>query len=891
MLLASGRFSVDSFDPLFDGGFELGFFNANDLTRIPADAGVGGVEDAIAVRIIDGGGGHGGQLRFSARADSMDQQSSQYLDPGVDYLFELTYDPNGSGEDSGTLTVEFRRADDSSFVGSALLAGIPSGGGEMDLNAFGLVSLNFSLDPADGQRLHRRLELHGRARTVGALAVGAGRHDAGRAMVEKTLSRTSGRVGRAQRVPPGHRRVSRWDSRARPTLPIPIPICLRLQTDETHLTIVDDHARRCCRCPSRCAGGRSIPFEPLRCPARARRRSLVELLPGPQLFIDDYLIESTTGLSRRVNVPQRDPAIANPIVTGIEDHCTAPYSTVLQDPETGRYRIWYNEQFPDQAYGFAVSMMESDDGIHWERPHQVVKPMLPGQVGCAVIDEGPDYANPAARYKLGTFLNGGLNISASPDGVNWTPMTGTVVAHDHDINNIWYDPLRKRYVGIVSTYTTGPTWSGLRRVTMETVSQDLVHWADPWYVVTPDDATDPTETQFYAMQGHMVRGDLWIGMVKVLHDNWTAEGVPSGAYGMGHTELAWSRDGVNWVRDQTPFFEPDPTVGAWDHAHAWIDYQTIVGDEVYLYYGGYESGHKWNRYEERQLGLLRMDLDRYVSRDAGASGGILRTAPVLMVGVDSMTVNAKVDGQLRARLVDPLSGQPIPGFDFTDCTTVSGDSLAHTIQWTTPLASLGLTPVRIQFGLQSAQIYGFTLDGPGLPEPGPTETQSFDEEIPAFVAGWRGRNHTPADGLGADLAFRASNHAGGTPGEIGGTIPGRGEDFVTYADTTLGGDPSQADVLTASGRFRVDSLQPGFEGGFELGFFDGNTTVLDATGPSMGGVHDFVGVRFIDGAGDNGVLRWFARAGSLAGDMATPLAVGETYLFDLAYNPNGAAPG
>ena len=158
------------------------------------------------------------------------------------------------------------------------------------------------------------------------------------------------------------------------------------------------------------------------------------------------------------------------------------------------------------------------------------------------------------------------------------------------------------------------------------------------------------------------------------------------------------------------------------------------------------------------------------------------------------------------------------------------------------------------------------------------------------MAGWRGRNHTPADGLGADLGYRESNRAGGAAGEIGGTIPGRGEDFVTYADTTLGGDPSQTDVLTASGRFCVDSVQPGFEGGFELGFFDGNTTVLDASGPSMGGVHDFVGVRFIDGGGDDGVLRWFARAGGLAGDTTTPLVVGETYLFDLAYDPNGAAP-
>jgi hypothetical protein len=147
VLLATGRFTADSLAAGFDGGFELGFFNADDLTRIPSPAmGVGGVEDAIAIRFIDSSAS---QLRFAARADRMEAQSSARLDVGVDYLFDLAYDPNGSGEDLGTLTVEFRRASDSVIVGSATLTGIPSGGGEMDLNAFGLVSLNFSsIQPA-----------------------------------------------------------------------------------------------------------------------------------------------------------------------------------------------------------------------------------------------------------------------------------------------------------------------------------------------------------------------------------------------------------------------------------------------------------------------------------------------------------------------------------------------------------------------------------------------------------------------------------------------------------------------------------------------------------------------------------------------------------------------
>ena len=436
----------------------------------------------------------------------------------------------------------------------------------------------------------------------------------------------------------------------------------------------------------------------------------VRLGAGPHLFLDDYLIESSTGVTRRVNRPERDPGIPNPIVTGKEDRNFQPFLTVLRDPATGRFRLWYGAW--DDSKGSSTShigYLESADGIHWIRPFRLLADPAPIQFGDSVIDDGSACADPARRYRLGWWSDGGLKIACSPDGLGWTPLAPfPVLRHNHDITNVFRDTLRDRYVATVSVYTTGATWSGTRRVTMQSTSADLLHWEKPWYILTPVDGIDEGETQFYCMNGHLIRGDLWIGLVKVLRDDLRASGTPEGSFGIGYTTLAWTRDGEHWVRDPEPFFEPDPMPGAWDHAHAWMDYQLPVGDEVYVYYGGYKNGHKMNRFEERQLGLVRMPCDRYVARETGASRGTLRT-PVVALDSAGLTVNAKVAGELRVRILDG-AGKPLPGFDFADCLPICGDSVAHPVRWTAELASVRGRAVRLEFALEDAQLYAFGLE-------------------------------------------------------------------------------------------------------------------------------------------------------------------------------------
>jgi hypothetical protein len=432
----------------------------------------------------------------------------------------------------------------------------------------------------------------------------------------------------------------------------------------------------------------------------------IVLQAGPQLFVDDYLIESCQNLKRVVQQPARDSGIPNPVVTGHEDRCFQPFFTVLRDPKNGRFRIWYGAFRDDKSMSAShIAHMESEDGICWKRPARVLDDPAPIQFGSEVLDEGPNFPDRANRYKYGWWHGGGLCVAGSPDGLQFEPLApGVVLAHDHDINNIWRDPLRKRYVATISSARELPQFKGPRRTTLQAVSDDLIHWSKAWIALAADDRYDKDITQFYAMSGFLSRGELVIGLVKVLHDDWKAEGAPNGAFGVGYTSLAWTRDGEHWVRDREVFFAPDPKPGAWDHAHAWMDEQLPVGDEVHLYYGGYKWGHKQNRFEERQIGLVKMRRDRYVAREAGAQTASLRTPP-LALRASALTVNANVTGELKLRLLDE-AGRPLPAFDWV---SVHGDRLDHEVKFQRPLSSLAGKPVRLEFQLQRAQLFGFDV--------------------------------------------------------------------------------------------------------------------------------------------------------------------------------------
>jgi hypothetical protein len=209
----------------------------------------------------------------------------------------------------------------------------------------------------------------------------------------------------------------------------------------------------------------------------------IELKPGPHLFIDDYLIGAQSFLGRTVNNPDKLP---EPVVTGGKDgdQNFQPYMSVLRDPETKRFRIWYGP--PETASQSHIGYMESEDGIHWIRPHRILKDPHEIKFGVTVLDRGQNFPDPSQRYVFASYLKDGLMIATSPDGLDWKALTDTsVLKHNHDITSLHWDPIRQHYLAIVSVWHKRQDWKDNQRTPHQSVSLDLIHWEKPWPIIMP----------------------------------------------------------------------------------------------------------------------------------------------------------------------------------------------------------------------------------------------------------------------------------------------------------------------------------------------------------------------------------------------------------------------
>ena len=459
-------------------------------------------------------------------------------------------------------------------------------------------------------------------------------------------------------------------------------------------------------------------------------------------LVDESIVAQAFAMRRQQYEPvtiQDEPMLEN----------SSGYGTVLQDPETGLFRMWYLG-----GPGYKESYATSENGITWDLPDLGIHPAdkfgrknafldkeqmdenghwLGGNTGpegfCVLDSKITPHPKAKERYTVMYLASvqdgvGGYCIAYSADGLKWyADEHNPVVSGWMDTNNcmIW-DPEIGKYV----IYGRPPVRNVLaphaNRYVMRMESEDLVNWSPPRTVLNTDERdADPwkpiDEAALAGRDEPLIRGKdkqlygitvfkldkLYLGILQIYD-------VPSGHCWM---ELVHSDDGIDWKREpnREPFMPTRP--GTWESGMvlpAMNGCPTVVGDEVRIYYGGSNAlHHKCDVMGKEGVSCRTLPLDRWVGYHAAEVEGELMTHALPAGKRLSLNAAVKENGFLKVFLTDAW-GKEIPGYTLDDATPVTGDAISHEIRWgdKTELPQ-DTGDIRVHVRSCNASVWAFTM--------------------------------------------------------------------------------------------------------------------------------------------------------------------------------------
>jgi len=479
-----------------------------------------------------------------------------------------------------------------------------------------------------------------------------------------------------------------------------------------------------------------------------------------QLFLDQQAVYSTERIFFRQHAARKHPL--NPLVKADqpwEGWRINVYGTVLYDEQEKIFKMWYmggaNAEFPHYATFYATSA----DGVRWEKP--LVGTVKTSKLArhnavlefCQIASVTKDLAEPdlSRRYKMIEWSHagggrakpvGGPHVLVSPDGLNWTRLSQENIFRSNDVVTAYYDARLKQYVAFPKLST--PVRGGVRRCFGVTSTDDLLKWPDPRLVFQPDLRDDAgtlrrigpvrgmldvpdnplvMRTEFYGLGVYQaescVVGFPWIFSIN--NDARFPLDRIRNHEGPCEIQLAASRDLQTWERPfRTPVI-PLGAPGAWDSGFLTTASQAFRHqDKIFLYYGGgnythgnpilydeYQGAERGRKYTS-SIGLATWPLDRFVSADGGAEGGLLTTMPLHFTGRRLELNVAAPKGRVTVELLDS-AGKPLSGFGKSD--PIGTDAIRTTVTWKgkDELSQFAGKAVTLRFELHQAELYSFAF--------------------------------------------------------------------------------------------------------------------------------------------------------------------------------------
>jgi len=445
---------------------------------------------------------------------------------------------------------------------------------------------------------------------------------------------------------------------------------------------------------------------------------------GRQLFVDDFLIDSTS-LGRTYHQPVHlpaNPVLAPPHTGGGKTHSDG----VWYDPQDQTFKMWYRP-----SDGLSTRYATSADGINWALPNLDVVPgtniVHGGQRALNTVWLDHDDPNPERRFKMFRFEKSptrGLVVHYSPDGIHWSDEIRRA-GPCYDRTSVFYNPFREKWVFSIKGYyvpiegedrrfrryhegdsiAEAANWSTYGEPGLWTNADRL----DPVRntAVDPDPAPSDihgNQTELYALDA-IAYESIMLGAFLIFHGN--GDGTAESHEHMNDVTLAYSRDGFHWTRpDRRAFLGVSDSREDWNWTNVQIAGGLCLVVDDYLYF--YCSGQTYNPDKQDSTGLAVLRRDGFASMDAGDEGGVLTTRTVTFEGKHLFVNVAAAEGELRAEVLD-ADGQVIAPFSRDNCVAVSVNDTSRSVTWegAESLEALRGQPVQFRFYLENGSLYAF----------------------------------------------------------------------------------------------------------------------------------------------------------------------------------------
>ena len=457
-------------------------------------------------------------------------------------------------------------------------------------------------------------------------------------------------------------------------------------------------------------------------PAVHGEKSLGDLTGPWELFLDDHLVASKDNVTRKYHPFEKHPG--NPIIVSDQpwEGGMIRVNSVLPNEDGKGYRMWYSCWSPrkDPDHGHALYAL-SKDGILWEKPKMGLVPWLVNNSkdnniisGGGSVLHTPDDPDPARRYKtVGGGKSGQYFFKSSPDGLCWDTLSKEGIFKAGDTCRVMWDPLANRYRGYAKV---NANVSGLRRRAVGySEGTGFESWPAMRLIMAPDDFDDRwvkpgsiQRTHFYVCPV-VAYQNMYLGFLSI----YRAEDDEGYFHGPIFIELVTSRDGVHWLREEgdRPPILPCGPERSWDHGMIGAASLLVVGDQMRMYYAGYDGLHDYLPFHAA-IGFATLRKDGFASLDGGDNPGTVTTKRLKGLR-GKLRLNCEAgDGLLQVEVLD-ANGKTVPGYRRMDCNEPRGDGVDQVVTWAEhEKLPAGNEPLRLRFHLKNVSLYAFKADGP-----------------------------------------------------------------------------------------------------------------------------------------------------------------------------------